>query len=223
MDEFDKALIEAQDQKGDAWRDIRSGRFTSSGIHALLGDPKTKEAKAAGKWSDGAETYIHTKVAEQLTGLVTESPRSNSIQWGEDYEPFARELYETITGIKIVKSGFSVYGDHAGGSPDGFKGDDAFLEIKCPYNPANQIDYLNLTKGSELKELHADYWTQIQCNMLFTGRKKCIFIAFDPRFPSEKQKIKILEIGPDQERQDLIVQRLEKAIVTKLEIVKSLS
>ena len=223
MDEFDKALIEAADQKGEVWRDIRCGRFTSSEIYKLLGDPRSAEAKKAGKWSDGAETYIHTKVAEMLTGYVSESPRTAAITWGEDHEPFARELYGTMRGIKIGKAGFTVYGDHAGGSPDGFIDDGIFIEIKCPYNSTNQIDYLKLDKGIELKALHPDYWSQCQANMIFTNRPICIFIAYDPRFAIEKQRIKVLEIGPDNEVQDLIKIRLEKAVKTKIEIVNSLS
>jgi exodeoxyribonuclease (lambda-induced) len=222
MDEFDKALIEAQDQKGESWRDIRCGRFTSSEIHKLLSDPRSKADKDAGKWSDGADTYINSKVAEQLTGYVSESPRTAAIVWGEDHEPFARELYEIITGVKVVKSGFTVYGDHAGGSPDGFVGDDIFLEIKCPYNSSNHIDYLKMKKAIELKDLHFDYWVQCQSNMIFTKRL-CIFIAYDPRFPIQKQKLTFLEIGADAEVQDLIEVRIEKAIKTKLEIVSALS
>lgn len=216
MDEFDKALIEAADQKGEVWRDIRCGRFTSSEIHKLMG-------KSNDKWTDGADTYIATKAAEMLTGYVSETPRTAAITWGEDNEPFARELYEVITGVKIEKAGFQVYGDHAGGSPDGLQSTDAFLEIKCPYNSANMVDYLRLKNAEELKKLKPEYWTQCQSNMIFTGRNLCIFIAYDPRFPIQKQRIKTLEIQPDNEHQDLIKSRLEKAIKTKLEIVNSLS
>lgn len=223
MDEFDKALIEAQEQKGEVWRDIRCGRFTSSEIHKLLGEPKSAKAREAGEWADGALTYINTKAAEQLTSFVNEAPRTAAITWGEDHEPYARDLYAQIKGVKIEKAGFTVYGDHAGGSPDGFLGDDAFLEIKCPHNSANQIVYLGLKKAIQLKELHPDYYAQCQSNMIFTGRKLCIFIAFDPRFPIQKQKIKVLEMGPEDEVQDLIKARLEKAIKTKTEIVNSLS
>jgi len=216
MDEFEKALIEAQDQRSEEWRDIRAGRFTASEFHVLLGKSDTK-------WTDGAETYIHTKVAEQITGLVPESPRTAPIAWGEDNEEGARHLYHEITGTKITKAGFHVYGDHGGGSPDGLIGDDAFLEIKCPFNSANHIDFLKLEKGSEIKIANPKYYTQCQANMVFTGRKLCIFTSFDPRFPIQKQKIKILEMAPDNELQDLIKARLERAIETKLEIVKALS
>jgi hypothetical protein len=223
MDEFDKALIEAQDQKGEAWRDIRCGRFTASEIYKLLSDPRNKGDKEAGKWSDGADTYINSKAAEQITGFVNEVPRTAAITWGEDHEPFARELYEIVTGAKVEKAGFTVYGDHAGGSPDGFIADDTFLEIKCPHNSSNMIDYLKLTNALEIKDLHPDYWAQCQSNMIFTKRKRCIFVAFDPRFPIQKQKIKYLEMAPDSQIQDLIQARIEKATKTKIELVKLLS
>lgn len=229
MDEFDKALIEAQEQKSETWHDIRAGRFTSSEMHKLLGDPRSKEAKERGEWNDAAETYIHTKVAEQLTGLThsVSNQGTGPLAWGEDNEPIAREYYQTqvldILGLTVTKAGFTVYGDHAGGSPDGFVGDDALLEIKCPYNPANQIDYLKMKTVSDLKKLHPEYWTQCQSNLIFTKRKSGIFIAFDPRFKIRKQIMNELEFGIDNERQDLILTRLEKAIITKLEIVNSLS
>lgn len=223
MDEFDKALIEAQEQKGDVWRDTRCGRFTSSEIHKLLTDPRSKVAKDRGDWSDGALTYIHTKVAEQITGFINEPPRTSAITWGEDHEPFARDAYSNKIGINIEEAGFVVYGDHAGGSPDGLQETNRFLEIKCPFNSSNHIDYLMIKKPSDLKDLHWDYWVQIQSNMIFTGRTIATFISYDPRFKSINQDLRYFDIDQDNETQDLIKIRLDKAIKTKLEIVKLLS
>jgi len=144
MDAFEEELAEAATQRSDAWRDVRAGRFTASEIFKLMGDPRSKEARAAGEWSETATTYILTKVAEELTGQVHQASNAFPLVYGTDMEPQAKEYFTTVTGKEIKFAGFKLFTDHSGGSPDGYVDDDAILEIKCPFNSANQINYLRL-------------------------------------------------------------------------------
>lgn len=220
MDAFDLELAEASGQRTQAWRDVRAGKFTASEIHKLMGDPRSKAAKEAGEWSDAANTYINTKVAEELTGHC-EQARSNAIEWGEELEPVAKEYFTLITGKPVKFAGFKIFNQHAGGSPDGFI-DGGIIEIKCPYNSGNQVEYLKLTKGIEIQAEYPEYWWQMQANMLFNSVNMCLFVTFDPRFP-EKQKMHIVEVHADLDDQNRMAKRLHLAIEHKLNLIKKLT
>jgi len=80
--------------------------------------------------------------------------------------------------------------EDAGASPDGFVGDLGLIEIKCP-NTATHIDTL-LSQTVPSK-----YNTQMQWQMVCTGRHWCDFVSFDPRLPTELQLfIKRVEYDP---------------------------
>lgn len=227
MDAFDIELAEASGQRSQAWRDVRAGKFTASEMWKLMGEPRSKAAKEAGGWSDEASTYINTKVAEEITGHCDQA-RSAAIEWGEDLEPVAKEHFTVVTGMQVKYLGFKMFNPHAGGSPDGFVDDPEFMEIKslieikCPYNSGNQVEYLKLFMGNQIKEDYPKFWWQMQANMLFNSMGKCYFVTFDPRFP-EKQKMKIVEVYADLDDQNKMVKKLMLAIEEKLRIIKLLT
>jgi hypothetical protein len=223
LDDFDRELAEASGQRTKVWRDVRAGKFTASAMWRLMGNPRSKEAKEAGEWGDEATTYINEKVAEEITGFLHESPTAASLEWGTDLEPVAKEFFTKVTGKKVSHTGFNIYNEHSGGSPDGFIEDESSLiEIKCPYNSGNHIEYMKLTKGIELQTEFPKIWFQIQSNLLFTGSAKCYFVSFDPRFP-DKQKMKIVEVYALKADQDRIRERIHKAIESKTKLVESLT
>jgi predicted phage-related endonuclease len=59
-------------------------------------------------------------------------------------------------------------------------GNDGLIEIKCP-NTATHIDTLLSDK------VPSKYNTQMQWQMVCTGRKWCDFVSFDPRMPDGLQ------------------------------------
>lgn len=223
LDAFDLELAEAHGQRTQEWRDIRAGKFTASGNWQLMGEPRSNKAKEAGEWSDQAQTYINQKVAEELTGQVADSPTASSMEWGIDFEPVARKHFEAITGKEVFDAGFKVYNAHAGGSIDGDVDDDrsSIIEIKCPYNSGNHVEYMKLTKGIELQTEFPKIWWQIQSNLLFNDKAMCYFVSFDPRFP-EKQKMKIVEVFAHKEDQERLKLRIDKAIGSKKALIEKL-
>jgi hypothetical protein len=218
LDDFDKELAEASGQRTQAWRDIRAGKFTASQHWRLMGDPRSKEAKDRGDWSDEATTYINEKVAEEITGHVHEGFSAASLEWGTDLEPVAKEHFTKVTGKDVSYAGFRIYNEHAGGSPDGFV-NDLLIEIKCPYNSGNHVEYMKLKKGIELQTEFPKIWWQIQSNLLFNDSPMCYFVSFDPRFP-EKQKMKIVEVYANKEDQEKIKVRIDKAIASKKKLIE---
>jgi len=220
-------LLETVEQGTDMWGELRLGKFTSSTIHKLMSEPKTKEAKEAGELSETAKNHAHEKVAETMTGEAVESPNSLAIVWGHTHEPKARELFSLRSNIEIELAGFCEYGKDAGGSPDGIFKDaggkrDGIIEIKCPYNSANHVEHLLIDCQADFKQYFKEYYWQMQANMLFTGTHKGFFISYDPRMDSDSQLFTIL-IQSDIADQLLIDKKIEAAIKYKQQILNKIN
>lgn len=222
MDQFEKELIEAQEQRSQQWRDARAGKFTGSEIWKLLTEPRSKAAREAGEWSETAMTYIKTKVAEELTGQVHETGPAYPLVWGEEQEENAKAFYETMYGQKIKNAGFIAFTDHSGCTPDGYVGE-SVVELKAPYNSTNHVEYLTWKSWLDLKEVKPEYWYQMQTEMLFAKKQKGLFISYDPRMIKDEYKMKVIEVFPVIDDQQLILDKIELAIKTKLSIIEGIS
>lgn len=236
MDDFEKALAEQSEQGSQMWADIRAGRFTSSQMHLLMSSGtremtpeelkqyKLKNPKSKAKMiedptilSKATTTYIRSKVAETLTGRASQEVFSHALAHGQDMEPIAAEYFTEKTGLEIEPISFVAFGDHSGGSPDRvIKGTKEILEIKCPYNSANQIDYLMLTDQWDLKREYPEHYWQCMSNILFLDAPCCHFVTYDPRMIDDKNKMFYLKIKPVSEDIDRIIVKLEAAIKEKL-------
>jgi hypothetical protein len=213
------------------WQQARCGRFTASEIHKLFAGGKRpmtedelKEEKANGGkrktidtyFGEGALTYIKTKLAEILTGEVVEV-EVVATEWGNSQELDAILEFENKTGLKVDYLGkgnpqFIPYGDYAGGSPDGFVGDTALIEVKAPYNSKYHIDYLLINSVEEFKAQRFDYFAQIQMNLLVSHRMKCYFVSYNPRLIEKRLQLKILEVPRDEEFIAELKERIKEAI-----------
>lgn len=202
-------------EHSDEWYEEKTGLFSSSGVVALLKGgtrPMSKAEKEAKKiqdkkdkengvetnsrrtvdtlFGDGAISYINQKVAEGVNGRMKETPITRPMERGLVLEVAALNLFNSITGLKMVRSGlFKVPELNFGGTPDGIqvKGNKivAIAEIKC----------LNEDKHSEicefsgsmanqvrlLREYDESFYTQVQMNMFATGAKVGYFISYDNR------------------------------------------
>lgn len=244
MDQFDIELAEAVNQNSDHWQDVRVGRFTSSQIYRLMFHgyremtrEEKKERPKTGKGSKvtrvidtsqlgtEAESYIMEKVSEVLTGLPQQQSYAYPLVYGKDMEPNAVAYFEHVTGLETKSVGFVQFSDHAGGSPDRLIGEDQGLEVKCPHNPTNQLNYLMLTDRFDLKRLYPEYYWQVVSLLLFTNRKKWHFVTYDPRFILDKHKMVHITIESKdvQDDFDLIIKKLELAVENKLKLIKILS
>lgn len=229
-------------QGSDQWDAIRCGRFTASEIHRLMVDgvremteAEKKARPKSGKGSsttkvyikdvlgEGALTYVKQKVAETLTGKLKPSSYAYPLVYGKETEADAVEYFQELTGLQCETIGFCPYTDHAGGSPDrDIPEDESFLEVKCPWQSENQIDYLMLTDHYDLKRMHPDYYWQVQSNMIFTGRNKAHFVTYDPRFQNKRLKMQHLIIPAVSEDHDLIRLKIGLAVKEKLSMIQTL-
>jgi len=162
-------------QRTSDWIAIRWGKVTGSRFHDIIA--KTKSGYAASR-----KNYMAELVVERLTPPPTEDNgyKNPAMQYGIDNEPVARLAYELDTGNTVDEAFFEQYNDYVGASPDGYVGDKGLIEIKCP-NTATHIETLKTQK------VPTQYFTQMQGQMLCTGRDWCDFVSYDPRLPENAQ------------------------------------
>ena len=229
-------------QGTEEWDRVRLGRFTSSEMSRLMQPSKrdmtedelkarpksgkgskTTQVEDYGMLSPGGMTYVYEKVAEVLTGQARVQGYAFPLVYGKETEPLAADHFQRVTGLELEECGFFTYTDHAGGSPDRLIGDDAIMEIKCPADSVNMLGYLMLTDHYDVRRDYFEYWVQCQANMLFTGRKVCHFVAFDPRMLDDKHKMAHIQLPANDEFQNLIVSQITIAVKEKLSLLKTLS
>jgi putative phage-type endonuclease len=193
-------------QQGSAeWIQERLGRFTASEIHKLI-----PQGKGGQPFSDTGKTYILEKLVELETGFPASEIYGPAVEWGSDKEPMARDWYTRITGNEVQEAYFEPYGTHAGGSPDGLVGELGIIEIKCPFKTVNHFKYRMARKADDLP---AEYFWQIQMNLLCTGRSWCDFVSFDPRVRTKELGIFILRVSAGKSEQELLKSRIADAVL----------
>lgn len=189
------------EQNSPEWDALRIGRFTASNFGDLFMGEKTK----------GYKDLIYRVAFERLTGEKADTGFTN--KWtdrGHELEAEAKGWYELETYNKVHNGGFFEYNDWIGASPDGFVGNDIVFEGKAPkFN--TQIGYL-LYKG-----LPDIYYYQVHGQMLVTNRQLCHFVSYHPKF-----KNLFLEIKRDKEIDELILEKLSKAIKEVEQIMSKL-
>lgn len=167
-----------------AWKALRIGVVTGSGIDGVLTPGTLKPSKSA--------DYFQRIVAEILTGESCEDFDGNAdTERGTLMEDEARNWYAFDRGVEVTRVGFVARDDgRVGCSPDSLVGDDGGLEIKCPMVKAH-IGY-----ALDPATLAAKYRGQTQVFLYVTGRKWIDLLAFHPDF--EKVVVRVL---PDAEYQ----------------------
>lgn len=240
MDDFEKALAEQSEQGSQIWGDMRCGRFTSSEMHRLikngerlmteselieykLANPKSKAkwTEDPTKFSPDGDTYILEKVAEVLTGQPKDDVWSHATAWGDTWEPYAAEYYARKFNVEFEIIAFKPFGDHAGGSPDRkIVGQKRGLEIKCPHQSKNQVNYLQLFDQWDLKKFYPEHYWQCMSNLLFMEWDVIDLVTFDPRMKEDKHKLYKMEIIPNSGEFDLICKKIESAVKEKLELLR---
>ena len=163
-------------QRSPEWLAARLGRFTASDFHTFLGDSKTKGDML---WEKVAERLFRDSDASEYSSFAMER--------GTMLEPEARRTYTIATGDKVKEVGIVLpdeddkYADWIASSPDGLVGKVGMIEIKCPL-AKNFLQWTTPTDtGREVSYIKPEYKTQVQFNLLVTGREWCDFFYYHPR------------------------------------------
>lgn len=202
------------DQRSDEWFEVRMGKFTASEVYRLMG------AKGLGKTG---ETYILEKVAESL-GVKMPVFQSKAMENGILTEPFARAYYSRAYDCEVVEQGF-IFADwctECGASPDGLiEGKDKGVEYKCPLNPAIHVQHLLLKSQEALKDLHPEYYWQIQMCMAVTGFDCWDFVSYHDDFQGDLKMV-ALEIRANDADINLLKSRVLEAVEMKNKFLKQI-
>ena len=186
-------IIHNCEQGTDEWFACRAGKLTASNFHTLMGKGVTRDG------------ILLDKAAEIVTGLTCEFSHINNkdIARGHELEPFAREAYEELKGVKVNEVGFVELDDYVGASPDGMVGDDGLIEIKCP----RQKEFFNVVVNGA-KKIKPIYRTQIQYQLYVIDRSWCDFTVYCEAYDNPIHVIRVLR---DESAIEIIKEQIERA------------
>lgn len=198
------------EQRSNEWFNQRLGRFTASQISQLMG------VKGLGETGN---TLAFDKAIEIVFGRDESwNVETWDMKRGKDQEQEAFELFEQLKAqqfIEVQKASFFPLGENSGASPDGLVGTDAVLEIKCP----RPEKFFRIVKDG-VSALDKSWTDQIQLEMECTNSTKCYFFVF-LKWQGENLYHE-LEIEYDAQRVDLILERIEQAVIIRDEYVNEL-
>ena len=187
----------------------KQGKITPS----RFADVMTAGRAKTEKFGQTAKTYAY-EVALERMGVEKPQAYGVALEWGINYEFEAIELFQERTGLEVGLNDVIHHPtlEFVSGTPDGLVGDDAIIEVKCPYNPVNHL--ANLREGAQIKD---HYW-QIQGYLWLTGRAVCWFVSYDPRFP-EATRLAVHKVERNQEDIDRLAERV---VEFEMELVRPL-
>lgn len=189
--------------------------------------PDTKKIEVP--FNDASYKYIDEKIAEcympddsYLEYIDENRYETAAMRWGTFWEDTARKRYADVMGEEIIDMPFvplKGFEKFSGASPDGLvRHKNALIEIKCPYSPAVHMKYLLFKNPQDLMDEKLQYYVQMQHNILSVEKEigqrfdYVDFISFDPRVSASKQ-MKILRIPRDEEMINLLLERIECAVL----------
>ena len=160
------------EQRSEEWFAQRKNRVTGSVAGAILG---------MSPWMKPNDVMLTMLGHKKFEGNA-------ATEYGTFHEEYALADFPHQRSIQPV--GFVVHPDFdwLGASPDGLIGDNAVLEIKCPFGLRNE-------ENPQFKSIDEQdhYYAQIQIEMSCTGREICYFYQWN-RFDS---KLEIVHIDPE--------------------------
>jgi putative phage-type endonuclease len=110
---------------------------------------------------------------------------NNATNWGNKYEPIAKNIFQNIIQSQIFNLGFVQHPVHKwlGASPDGILNDGTLIEFKCLFN------------NDDVEYTPQYYWIQTQIQLEVCNLDKCLLIK--SKFEEEKPHEFILESNDD--------------------------
>lgn len=134
-----------------------------------------------------------------------------AIQWGRDHEQEAIAAFASSENLSVMPTGFWLHEcGFLGASPDGLVGNDAIVEVKCPYqyrdssmmeNIKHSKNYI-LVADSEgnvtINKNHAYYW-QIQGQLYITKRNVCHLVVWTPK------ELFIVEVEKEDFQENILI------------------
>jgi len=194
-------------QKSKEWFDLR--------IQYPLTASKASAIGTAGK---GLNTLCMNQMAEKYSSADKEYYSGKDTERGVELEPQAIAIYELKNGVEVEKIGFvtnEAISPVGGASPDGHVGEDGMVEVKCNNDTIHFAEMLEFKATGKFKIESGHVW-QMQMQLLFTGRKWCDYIRFNPNY---KESLLVIRVFPDPVMQQKIITglKLGENIINEIE------
>lgn len=147
------------EQRTPEWFKQRVGKITGSRVGAILG---------LNPWMKSKD--VMRSMVREFHGAESEFKGNVATEYGTKFEQYAQDDFEIEHGLEVEETGFHVKkgADWLGASPDGLIGNDAVLEIKCPYGARETGVFKPLSD-----QLH--YHAQMQIEMFCAEKQRCYF------------------------------------------------
>lgn len=191
------------------WYRKRLGCITGSECGVLMKSGRN------GCFSDAAKTYIYQIAGERFMDpdiinddytfeiyLQQVNVNSKAMQWGNEQEEYARNLYAKKTGLHIIEVGSCKHPTipNFASSPDGFFYDEdsqikLCLEIKCLDQGKFMRYKSDVHDNDSLLEMNPKYFYQCCAHMMCTGAQGTDFVVYNP---FQIDPIHIVQILPDE-------------------------
>lgn len=196
------------EQNTEEWHLIRLGKPTGSVAGSLI-TPTGKPAAAMEKYAAQLANDLYLKKLQESWGGNYHTER------GHRLEPAAASMYALVYGRDVQRVGFVTDDDEQYGvSPDRFVDNDGMLEIKCLSRDKHTAAFVYY---KEKGKAPPDYYSQVQMQLLVTGRKWCDLFYYHPELPDC-----IIRIKPDEEYQKTLKSQLTKVLKKRDEIYEML-
>lgn len=178
------------------------------------------KAQAIGNNGKGLETLCWETMAQKYSSQDKEKYNNEHLERGVELEPQAISLYELKTDNKVSTIGFITnesISKVGGASPDGLVNDDGLIEVKCFDDTKHFKATIDFKKTGKF-DIESQYLWQMQMQMLFSERKWCDFVAYNPNYSTS---LLIQRVLPDLEMQEDIKKGLTKGEIIINEIIKN--
>ena len=191
-------------QKSPEWFALRLGKVTASRLVDWLAVSKAKATLGAPL--KPRLDYEKELLFERQFGVSYDNFVTPAMQEGIDFENFARQQYEKISGIPVDECG-AWYNDVFVASPDGVMRDAqnrviGLLEIKVLRDTSFTEVLVSGVPDKHYKQIQGQLWA--------SGAEWCDYVAIN----LNTRKIKIIRVERDQEMIDWIELTLTEKLVT---------
>lgn len=174
------------EQRSPEWFAARAGVLTASNFKTA------RERLKNGEFSAAAKKLAAKLAIERIAGEPQGDTFVNyAMRRGTELEPEAIDAYMFAQGVSVTQVGFVTTdcGTY-GASPDGFVGDTAGIEVKCPIECERVIDLV-------INRNHQDYLDQVQGNLWITERETWDLVIYTPQLSGVNRELNITSYTRD--------------------------
>lgn len=189
-----------------AWLQARCGNLSASRMADAMDTLKN------GKPGAKRIALMKELIAERMTGDSVPHYVNERMLRGLELEPAGKAEFELCTGVLLRPCKFIFHPTipDFGATPDALIDADSVFEMKAP-DTVRHIEYM--LAGNVVPE---QYRPQVLAQLACTGRKRVMFMSYDPRVLNERKRVHIVEWTPERAEVEA-VEEAARAFLAEME------